>query len=83
MKSPVRPAAGALDLAGFVVTADALHTQREHAEFLVTGKDAHYILAVKDNQPSLHAQLKSLSWREIPAGCDMREKGRGAPSGAP
>jgi len=38
---------------------------------------------VKDNQPSPHAQLKSLPWREIPAGCDMREKGRGAPSGAP
>jgi predicted transposase YbfD/YdcC len=27
-----------LDLAGCVITADALHTQREHAEFLVTGK---------------------------------------------
>src|SRR6185437_8579638 len=33
-----------LDLAGCVITADALHTQREHAEFLVTGKGAHYIL---------------------------------------
>jgi predicted transposase YbfD/YdcC len=33
-----------LDLAGCVITADALHTQREHAEFLVTGKRAHYIL---------------------------------------
>ena len=32
---------------------------------------------MKDNQPSPHAQLKSLPWREIPAGCDMREKGHG------
>jgi hypothetical protein len=30
-----------------VITADAMHTQREHAEFLVSGKQAHYILAVK------------------------------------
>jgi hypothetical protein len=29
-----------LDLAGAVVTADALHAQREHAEFLVTEKKA-------------------------------------------
>ena len=77
------PLLAPLDLAGTVITADALHAQREHAEFLVTKKGAHYILAVKDNQPSPHAQLKSLPWREIPAGCDMREKGRGAPSGAP
>ena len=40
-----------LDLAGCVITADALHTQREHAEFFVTGKRAHYILVVKKNQP--------------------------------
>jgi hypothetical protein len=38
-----------LDLAGAVVTADALHAQREHAKFLA-GKQAHYILAVKNNQ---------------------------------
>ena len=30
-----------LDLAGTVVTADALHTQREHAEFLAIDKKAH------------------------------------------
>ncbi len=40
-----------LDLTGCVSTADALHTQREHAEFLVTTKKAHYILVVKKNQP--------------------------------
>jgi hypothetical protein len=36
-----------LNLAGCVITADALHTQREHAQFLVTGKQAHYILVVE------------------------------------
>jgi predicted transposase YbfD/YdcC len=66
-----------LDLAGAVITADAMHAQREHAQFLVTRKNAHYILAVKDNQPSLHAQLKALPWRQVPAGFDAREKGHG------
>jgi hypothetical protein len=36
-----------LDLAGCVITADALHTQREHAKFLVAEKKAHYILVVE------------------------------------
>jgi predicted transposase YbfD/YdcC len=49
-----------LDLAGCVVTADALHTQRGHAEFLVTGKNADDIFIVKKNQPGLYAQLKRL-----------------------
>jgi predicted transposase YbfD/YdcC len=32
-----------LDLAGVVVTADALHTHHDAAEFLVAGKQAHYL----------------------------------------
>jgi predicted transposase YbfD/YdcC len=53
------PLLESLDLAGCVITADALHTQREHAEFLVTGKGAHYIQVVE------HASHCSccLSWR--------------------
>jgi hypothetical protein len=31
-----RPLLEPVDLAGAIVTADALHTQREHAEWLVT-----------------------------------------------
>ncbi|MEU8718518.1 ISAs1 family transposase [Streptomyces sp. NPDC048663] len=45
------------DLAGLTVTADALHTQREHARFLVEDKKAHYLLLVKANQPGLFQQL--------------------------
>jgi predicted transposase YbfD/YdcC len=71
------PLLASLDLAGAVVTADALHAQRGHAEFLVAEKNAHYILAVKNNQPSLHAQLKSLPWRQVRAAFDAREKGHG------
>jgi hypothetical protein len=77
------PLLAPLDLAGAVATADALHAQREHAQFLVTEKNAHYILTIKNNQPSLHAQLKSLPWRQVPAGFDARNKATAAPDGAP
>jgi predicted transposase YbfD/YdcC len=60
-----------------VVTADALHTQREHAKFLVSQKKAHYILVVKGNQPGLHAQLRNLPWRDIPAGDRQHDRGHG------
>jgi Transposase DDE domain len=49
-----QPLLDGLDLAGVVVTADAMHTQREHAAFLVDA-GADYLLVVKANQPSLHA----------------------------
>jgi predicted transposase YbfD/YdcC len=64
-----------LDLTGSVVTADAMHTQREHAEFLITGKHAHYILVAKKNQPGLYAQLKNLPWRNIPISDTQRNRG--------
>jgi predicted transposase YbfD/YdcC len=66
-----------MDLTGAVVTADALHTQREHAEFLVAEKNAHYILIVKDNQPGLRAQIKRLPWRQVPAGHTQAGRGHG------
>jgi predicted transposase YbfD/YdcC len=40
------------DLAGVLVTSDALHTQREHAVYLL-GRRAHYIVIVKGNQKRL------------------------------
>lgn len=53
------------DLAGTVVTSDALHTQREHATYLLT-RGAHYIVIVKGNQKHLRSQLESLPWKEVP-----------------
>ncbi|GCB43896.1 ISAs1 family transposase [Streptomyces sp. NL15-2K] len=40
------------DLAGAVVTSDAMHTQREHAVYLLD-REAHYIVIVKGNQKKL------------------------------
>src|SRR5206468_649989 len=42
-----------------VVTADAMHTQREHVDYLVTVKRAAYVCIVKRNQPHLYKQLKA------------------------
>lgn len=47
------------DLADTVVTSDAMHTQREHAEYLAS-RDAHYIVIVKGNQKKLRKQLRAL-----------------------
>jgi hypothetical protein len=50
---------GELDLRGMTVTADALHTQRELARFVVEDKGANYCLPVKDNQPTLKQDIAS------------------------
>jgi predicted transposase YbfD/YdcC len=66
-----------IELAGAVVTADALHAQRAHANYLVTQRGAHYLITVRRNQPGLHAQLAKLPWRQVPVACRTREKGHG------
>jgi predicted transposase YbfD/YdcC len=48
-----------LDLAGCVVTIDAMGCQREIVKKIVE-KDADYVIAVKKNQPTLHEQIKQL-----------------------
>ncbi len=64
------------DLAGVVVTADALHTQREHAAYLL-GRQAHYIVIVKGNKKKLRRRLKSLPWKDIPLQGRVRGTGHG------
>src|SRR5829696_1514812 len=54
-----------LDLADVVVTADALQTHPEAAEFLVTSKQAHYLFVVKANQPTLLDRCQRLAWRLV------------------
>jgi len=55
-----------LDLEDVVVTADALHCQRETAAY-ITSRGGHYVLTVKGNQPRLRARLKALPWTHVPA----------------
>jgi len=66
-----------------VVTSDALHTVRANLDWLVTEKNAHYIAVVKNNQPLLHARIRALPWRQVPAGSTTRETGTAAPRPGP
>lgn len=62
----VKPLLDPLPLAGRVVTADALHTQVETARYLVEDKKAHYLFTVKDNQPTLKADIARLQMEASP-----------------
>ena len=53
-----------INLTEVVITADALHTQREHVADLHE-RGAHWVLSVKGNQPRLRRQLAALPWREV------------------
>jgi predicted transposase YbfD/YdcC len=72
-----QPLLDPLDLAGAVVTADALQTHPEAAEFLVTGKRAHYLFQVKANQPTLLARCQRLPWHRVPVLDRIRDRGHG------
>ncbi|MGO4749411.1 ISAs1 family transposase [Streptomyces sp. 2MCAF27] len=64
------------DLAGVVMTSDAMHTQHEHADYLL-GRGAHYLVIVKGNQKKLREQLKSRPWKQIPLQSRTRDAGHG------
>ena len=64
-------------LTGAVVTADALHAQKAHADYLVLQRGAHYLLTVKGNQPGLFAQLKALPWKQVPLARTSTDRAHG------
>jgi predicted transposase YbfD/YdcC len=66
-----------IDLAGAVIAADALHAQTAHAQYLAGKRRADYLIAVKRNQPGLHARLAALPWRQIPAADIRHDRGHG------
>lgn len=53
------------DLRDVLVTADALHCQRTHADYL-HARGAHYLFTVKANQPTLRRALARLPWSQVP-----------------
>lgn len=58
-------ATAGVDLGGVVITADALHTQRAHAEYLHS-VGAEFVLTAKLNQPRLYTALDALPWATTP-----------------
>jgi predicted transposase YbfD/YdcC len=64
------------DLRDTVITADAMHCQRDHVTYLAE-RGAHWILTVKGNQPYLHKQLAGLPWKAIPDATRDDDRGHG------
>jgi predicted transposase YbfD/YdcC len=70
-----------LDLAGAVVTADAMHCQRETADKIIA-KDADYVLMVKGNQDALQGAVQEALIKAFETDdpklrqCQAREKNR-------
>lgn len=74
-----------LDLAGMVLTLDALHTQRETARLICEDIRGHYLMIIKANQPSLlqaaaaalagpDSGFADVSWVEGGTGHGRRER---------
>jgi hypothetical protein len=55
-----------LPIQGAVVTADALHAQKETARYVVEVKQADYLFTVKDNQPTLKQDIADLHLEASP-----------------
>ena len=53
------------DLAGAVITIDAMHTQADTAKAILA-RQADYVMTVKANMPTLYRQLKKLPWTQSP-----------------
>ena len=62
----VRTLLAGFDLAGVVVTVDAMHTQTDTAQ-LITEAGGDYVFTAKRNQPRLYTACKALPWRDVPA----------------
>ncbi|MDZ7918034.1 MAG: ISAs1 family transposase [Rhodococcus sp. (in: high G+C Gram-positive bacteria)] len=53
-----------IDIAGTVITLDAMHTQKATVDYIV-GRGGHFVMTVKNNQPTLFRALKRLPWKQI------------------
>ncbi|MEV5692542.1 hypothetical protein [Micromonospora globbae] len=68
------------DLRDTVITVDALHCQRDHVAYLAE-RGADWILTVKANEPTLHAQLTGLPWRAVPEAARDTDPGQARTTG--
>jgi predicted transposase YbfD/YdcC len=65
-----------VDPSELIITADALHTQRDHATHL-RSRGAHFVFTAKHNQPGLFAALDALPWAEAPIAARHLDTGHG------
>ena len=64
------------DLRNMVISADMMHTQRDHARYL-RHRGAHFVFPVGGNQPGLFDQLDKLAWTDVPSGWTTYDRGHG------
>ena len=60
----VKPLLDSLNIEGAVVTADALLTQKNIADYLVRKKKADYVFTVKGNQKNLRDDIRDLDHKK-------------------
>ncbi|MGH3711727.1 MAG: ISAs1 family transposase [Pseudonocardiaceae bacterium] len=65
-----------VDLTNTVITADALHTQRAHAQY-PHDRGAGFVFTVKQNQPGLFAALDAPPWSQTPIALRDIDTGHG------
>lgn len=66
----------ATTVAGTVITADQLHTQRQHARY-IHGRHGFYVFTVGGNQPKLFAAINALPWHLIAVEHATIDRGHG------
>jgi predicted transposase YbfD/YdcC len=61
----------------WLVTVDAMHTQTATVKLICTTLRSHYLMIVKQNQPSLLARITALPWAEVPVVTTDDARGHG------
>ena len=62
-----------VEIRGKVVTGDAMHTQVDHANYIVKERKADYFFTVKENQPTLLADIEAISEEDF-SPCAHRDR---------
>ncbi len=70
------PLLDTINITGMLITADCLHTQRQHACYLHQ-RGADFVFCVKNNQPKLFAALDVLAWNDVPVTHTTTTRGHG------
>ena len=65
-----------IDLAGKIVTADALHTVKATADH-IHEHGGEFVFPVKGNRQALFDALDALPWGQVPVACTATDKGHG------
>ena len=73
----MQPLLDEIEIAGKVITADALLTQKAIAEYLVDERGADFVFTVKENQPTLKRDIAALGLRTRRCDAETTEKGHG------